>query len=184
MIITILRKPLEGSVAENTLNHSCGAININATRVGTEARTYRGMGNKVGNQENASGSSIYWMSKPPTTKSKREGARGDVVYEVEGRWPANFILIHKEGCELKGTKKINSNPGGGKTKSSIGGQNAYGGGKERVWKNHADEDGKETVEDWDCMELCPVKIIDQQNNGDTSRFFKQFKKGNIHGRND
>lgn len=98
MIITILRKPLEGSVADNTLKHGCGAINIDATRVGTEARTYRGMGNKVGNQENASGSSIYWMSKPPMTKSKREGASGDVVYEVEGRWPANLILTHLEGC--------------------------------------------------------------------------------------
>ena len=99
MIITILRKPLEGSVAENTLKYGCGTINIEATRVGDEARTYRGMGNKVGNQENASGSSIYWMSKPPTTKSKREGASGDIVYEVEGRWPANFILTNGVKCE-------------------------------------------------------------------------------------
>lgn len=99
MIITLLRKPLEGSVADNTLKHGCGAINIEATRVGDEARTYRGMGNKVGNQENASGSSIYWMSKPPTTKSKREGASGDIVYEVEGRWPANFILTNGVKCE-------------------------------------------------------------------------------------
>ena len=33
MIITILRKPLEGSVAENTLKHGCGALSIDATRV-------------------------------------------------------------------------------------------------------------------------------------------------------
>lgn len=120
MIIILLRKPLEGSVAENTLKHGCGAINIDATRVGTEARTYKGMGNKVGNQENASGSSIYWMSKPPTTKNMREGASGDVVYEVEGRWPANFILTHLEGCT------------------------SYG-------------------EDWDCVEGCPVRELDQQS---------------------
>jgi hypothetical protein len=35
MIITILRKPLEGTVAENTLKHGCGALNIDATRVST-----------------------------------------------------------------------------------------------------------------------------------------------------
>lgn len=92
MIITVVRKPFEGGVAENISNHSCGAINISAIRVGNEVRTYRGMGNKVGNQENANGSSIYWMSKPPTTKNKREGASKDVIYEVEGRWPANVIF--------------------------------------------------------------------------------------------
>ena len=63
-----------------------------------------------------------------------------------------------------------------KSATSIGGQNAYGGGKERVGTDYADEDGKETVADWDCEQDCPVKIIDQQSNGDASRFFKQFKK--------
>ena len=33
MIITLLRKPLEGSVADNVLKHGCGALNIDATRV-------------------------------------------------------------------------------------------------------------------------------------------------------
>jgi len=33
VIITILRKPLEGSVADNVLKHGCGAINIDATRI-------------------------------------------------------------------------------------------------------------------------------------------------------
>ena len=36
MIITILRKPLEGTVAENTLKHGCGALNIDDTRVAGE----------------------------------------------------------------------------------------------------------------------------------------------------
>ena len=35
MIITILRKPLEGTVADNALKHGCGAINIDATRIST-----------------------------------------------------------------------------------------------------------------------------------------------------
>ena len=33
MIITLLRKPVEGTVAENTLKHGCGALNVDATRV-------------------------------------------------------------------------------------------------------------------------------------------------------
>jgi hypothetical protein len=158
MIITILRKPLEGSVAENTLKHGCGSINIDSTRVGTEARTYKGMGNKVGNQENADGSSIYWMSKPPTTKSKREGASGNMEFSVEGRWPANFILTHLEGCELRGTKKVKgaiSKPSvGNEAKTSISMNNS----KEGIHRvSHADEDGKETIADWACVEGCPFK---------------------------
>jgi hypothetical protein len=157
MIITILRKPLEGSVADNTLKHGCGAINIDATRVGTEARTYKDMGNKVGNQENASGSSIYWMSKPPTTKSKREGASGDVVHEVEGRWPANFILTHLDGCELKGTKKVKEHQ---KDRSLTDVKTVK---DNEAWVGHADKDGKETVADWACVEGCPVKELDRQS---------------------
>ena len=33
MIITLLRKPPEGSVANNTLEHRCGGLNIDATRI-------------------------------------------------------------------------------------------------------------------------------------------------------
>ena len=60
--------------------------------------------------------------------------------------------------------------------TSIGGLNAYGGGKERVGTDYADEDGKETVADWDCVESCPVKKLNNDDGG-SSRFFKQFKKG-------
>jgi len=40
-IITLLRKPLDGSVADNTLKHGCGGLNIDATRVGIEGDTKR-----------------------------------------------------------------------------------------------------------------------------------------------
>ena len=148
MIITLLRKPLEGTVAENTLKHGCGAINIDATRIdsGREVITTHSQSRKSAHEDKK----IYSQFKGDMETHQTKG-------QERGRWPANFILIHKEKCELKGTKKVKSNPGGGKTKSSIGGQSAYGGGKERVWKNHADEDGKETVLDWDCVEDCPVQ---------------------------
>lgn len=85
MIITLLRKPLEGSVADNALKHGCGSINIDATRVGTEARTYRGSG-KSNQVYSESGAGML------------NGRGKDMVFSVEGRWPANFILTHLEGC--------------------------------------------------------------------------------------
>ena len=164
MIITILRKFLQGSIVENTLKYGCGAINIDSTRVGTEARTYKGMGNKVGNHENADGSSVYWMAKPPTRKAKREGASSDTVYEVNGRWPANFVLIHKEDCELKGTKKVNSN-GHWTQKANIGKFYEGGWSHQEIDEGNkmSDGQGKETVADWDCAEGCPVVELDRQS---------------------
>jgi len=80
-IITLLRKPLEGSVAENTLKQGCGGINVDATRVGTENRI----------NPSASENRIYGQFKG----AEREGR------DCVGRWPANFVLSHSEGCVLK-----------------------------------------------------------------------------------
>ena len=90
MIITLLRKPLEGSVADNTLKHGCGALNIDATRVGAESRTYKGSGKSE---------MVYSESRAGMS----DGRGKDMEFSVEGRWPANFILTHLDGCELKGT---------------------------------------------------------------------------------
>jgi len=87
-IITLLRKPLEGSVADNTLKHGCGGVNIDATRVGTEARTYKGSG-------------VSEMVYSESRAGMSDGRGRDMEFSVEGRWPANFILTHLEGCVLK-----------------------------------------------------------------------------------
>lgn len=70
--IIVARKPLEGTVAENCLRYGTGALNIDASRVGTDSttvNTYAGRGpfgaSQVGNE---------YVSK-----------------QVVGRWPANLI---------------------------------------------------------------------------------------------
>ena len=87
MIVTILRKNIDGTVADNTLEHGCGGLNIDATRVGNDVMVSRSMGSLgVMHDDN-------WESKPiePT--------------ESNGRWPANFILTFREGetetCPVK-----------------------------------------------------------------------------------
>lgn len=204
MIITLLRKPLEGSVADNALKHGCGSINIGATRVGTEARSYKGSG-KSNQVYSESGAGML------------DGRGKEMEFSVEGRWPANFILNHLEGCELRGTKKVKGSVGedskGDEAKTGISMNNSTG-GIHRV--SHADEDGKKEVADWACADGCPVKELDQQSghlksttrkptgnpiyptsntsvtwnannvmditqrgfndDGGASRFFKQFKK--------
>jgi hypothetical protein len=189
MIITLLRKPLEGSVAENTLQHGCGAINIDATRVTTT--------------DNLNGGAY---AENPT----------ELVGEYEqpsGRWPANFMLTHLEGCKLVGTKKVKSD-GNHTYKTPQDGGTIKLGLKDLPSKGnpHADEDGKKDVADWACVEGCLVQELDRQSGhlksgkmgaesyqmwgvngiygggkehpatyygdeGGASRFFMQFKKG-------
>lgn len=78
--ITVARKPLIGTVAENVLTHGTGALNIEGCRVGADGGTAKG--------------------SRPTGKSKGiYGAGLHGACEIKkleaGRWPAN--LIHDGG---------------------------------------------------------------------------------------
>jgi site-specific DNA-methyltransferase (adenine-specific) len=72
--ITVARKPLIGTVAENVLQHGTGAINVDGCRVGEREREqFTGIKN---GRINAYGDYFY--------------AKGEKALPV-GRWPANFI---------------------------------------------------------------------------------------------
>lgn len=69
---------------------------------------------------------------------------------VKRRWPANTILSHSDECVLVGERKVKAN-------GAIGADTA-----------------PETVEAWECVDGCPVKILDEQSGnlgGGASRFF-------------
>lgn len=86
--ITIARKPLDGTVASNSIKYGTGGINIDASRIGHES----------------------------TLRNSNEGTNGDgwrmgttphVNGSDAGRWPANLILQHRtesweceEGCPV------------------------------------------------------------------------------------
>ena len=80
--ITVARKPLDGTVAENVLAHGTGALNVDGCRVGTET---------VRTQHTAKrdGSGPGWH--PVATGESTERS---------GRWPAN--LIHDGSEEVVG----------------------------------------------------------------------------------
>jgi len=72
--ITVARKPLIGTVAENVLQHGTGAINVDGARVGKREKE-QFIGAKSGTV-NSYGNYFYEKSKTPLP---------------DGRWPANFI---------------------------------------------------------------------------------------------
>lgn len=90
-IITILRKPLDKTIVNNVLTHGCGGINIDDCRVGDVVQDTSKNGRKSDSHKN----SVY-------QSGLKDNVDGGITV---GRWPSNFVLIHLEGCELKGTKK-------------------------------------------------------------------------------
>jgi len=73
--IVVARKPVEGTVANNVLTYGTGALNIDATRIGTEV--------------------ISVHNAPKGTFAGGDAERGsdtDSYRQHEGRWPANIIL--------------------------------------------------------------------------------------------
>ena len=166
MIITILRKPLDGSVAENTLKHGCGAINIDDTRVGDIVQDT----SKNGRSPNSHKATVF-------QSGLKDNFEGKIT---TGRWPANFILIHKDSCELKGTKKVKSD-GHWTQKANIGKFYEGGWSHQEIDEGNkmSDEDGKETVANWDCEQDCPVKELDRQSGVSKSPNSYVRKSGNV-----
>jgi site-specific DNA-methyltransferase (adenine-specific) len=81
--VTMARKPLIGTVAENVLEYGTGAINVDGSRIGTDGGTRR---EGKADRPNDAG----W-----------ENMRGHGVAEINmGRWPAN--LIHDGSEEVTG----------------------------------------------------------------------------------
>ena len=86
--ITVARKPLEGTVAENVLAHGTGGINVEGCRVGTD--------------ENLNGGA-YSPSSDGMSQNEVYGRyykRPGEYSQPAGRWPAN--LIHDGSDEVVG----------------------------------------------------------------------------------
>ena len=110
--ITVARKPLISTVAENVLAHGTGALNIDGCRVGAEKATGWGGG----------GSKLY--------EGGLSRESGEARLQDAGRWPAN--LIHDGSDEVlagfpetsqQGSKKLKDCPsdtfGGGSKDSTF-----------------------------------------------------------------
>jgi site-specific DNA-methyltransferase (adenine-specific) len=79
--ITVARKPLIGTVAENVLQHGTGAINVDGGRVGTEDNLNGGAYNTNGTSKK----DLLDATNYATKVMNRE------FVQLKGRWPANFI---------------------------------------------------------------------------------------------
>jgi site-specific DNA-methyltransferase (adenine-specific) len=80
--IVLARKPLIGTVAANVLTHGTGALNIDASRIGTEQTVTSRNGNSGGNGAYGKDERVFERVNPP------------------GRWPANILLDEEAAAML------------------------------------------------------------------------------------
>jgi len=157
-IIVFAMKPLDKNFANNALKHGVAGINIDGCRIGTTGGSTTPSGMDRYNASNASKGyrpSEYQQGEPPAPKQS-------------GRWPANVVLQHHPDCIQNGMKKVKgSRPPTPFTESDTTGD-IYGKYAKRSQVQHADEDGTETVEDWDCHPDCPTQLFPETKSGKLS----------------
>lgn len=93
LVITIARKPLNGTVAANAMVWGCGGINIDASRIGYSA------------DEPDSGANFYRNRDLAMPENRTNYFRGDdgVVKSIPskvGRWPSNMLLSPEAAIAL------------------------------------------------------------------------------------
>jgi site-specific DNA-methyltransferase (adenine-specific) len=106
--IIVARKPLAGTVAQNVLAHGTGALNIDATRVGTGGHLKWAAPRGMGFQRDVDYS---------TDSGRQSGANSADV----GRWPANVVLDETAAAELDRQSGYSTSPA-----SVTGGANRTG----------------------------------------------------------
>jgi len=157
--IIIARKPLEKklTVAKNVLKHGVGAINIDGCRVGSEAITVNGVGNK-------------WVENNPHGQRTGKSVKGANTTNI-GRFPANVILSHSDGCvkvgETEDTFAANDKDKGFFEKPSS---------MLFMDKNYKHKKATTVREVYECVDGCPTKILDGQSG--TTKSSKRGSKYN------
>jgi hypothetical protein len=152
--LVVTRKPLEGSVVENVLRHGTGALNIDGSRI------------KTGDSLNGGAYADNSIGRHDGDENWRLKAQGSDAYvQPQGRYPANLALIHNEDCEIVGKKKVATGMATFKNTEDGSNMDSYSGGFKRQTHGeygHADEDGTETIDEWECSEGCAVKELGNQ----------------------
>jgi len=113
--IIVARKPLDGTVAANVLNHGTGGINVDGCRIGTDdCRVFRPPDSGLG----AFGKHGRY--------GKAKGVPNGVTSSPSGRWPAN--LVHDGSEEVVGLFPQGGASGvaSGPTRGKLGTQGRYG----------------------------------------------------------
>ena len=169
--IVLARKPLDGTMVENVTRWGVGPIAIDACRIGF-ASDGDERESKTKNDHEAFASGARGQA---TAFSAHTAPRAS--YAAPGRWPANLLLSHADGCVPRGTRRVNGSAPGGPSPGHRGNGFEHANGRGPSPRFYADADGKETVEAYECVSDCPIAMMDAQSGVTTSVASKDEKPG-------
>ena len=149
-IVIVARKPLSmGTVAANVLKYGCGSLNIDACRI-----SVGGQETPVTNHARSADAAVSKGRFGDSVAQETHQTAGQAL----GRWPANLILQHLEGCVQAGTRDVKGITGGtGNHAGTVYGARTNIGAPVQ---DYAGVDGSESVADWHCVAGCPVAELD------------------------
>ena len=187
--IVLAQKPREGTYANNCMKHGVGGLNINDCRIGYNGEVpnvggrakhgrgdgygYKAMGDAIEpNTEgrfpanlvlsHSEGCVKVGDNQPiyvPNNKNKvwGKGMGGGAWDETKGRFPANLVLSHSDGCvkvgEADDSFAVNDKDKGSfETPSSMLFMN----------KNFKHKEATIIRDVYDCVDDCPVRLLDEQ----------------------
>jgi len=154
--IHVLRKPCsESTVAGNVLKFGCGAINVDATRIQMTLKD-----REVITSMGGFGSEGWANTTSPTYNTnnpKNPMVRTPAIAHSQGRWPANLVLQHLDGCEQTGTRE----EAGYSVNRFTDGAKPFGGGAGHPYES--EQVPPSTVPVWACAPGCPVAALDAQS---------------------
>jgi DNA modification methylase len=157
--IVVAQKPLDGTYVNNALEHGVAGYNIDGSRIGTTKRAPGGL------SRNKDGGGVSWSGSVDGSLNNETGEEDGHNPNI-GRYPTNVVLSHTEECVCKGTKTVKGHKlqytESEESKGEGGFSEGWTGRPQGVNLGYGDADGNETVEDWECSDECPVKILDEQ----------------------
>jgi hypothetical protein len=143
-VVSVIRKPFEGSATQNIVTNECGGLNIDATRIGG---VFVSSG---GNNFDA------WRSGEGRADRPFQHGQSTASF-VSGRWPANLMLVHTPLCVFEGHVKQK----GYTINRWTDGAKPFGGGAGHDYAGQQQNDLN--VESWKCHPTCPVAHMDSQS---------------------
>lgn len=153
--IIVAMKPIDDTFANNALTHGVAGLWIDGTRIGNDIVGWGG------------GNGFRYTHRAASTNGMGTGP----PCPVEGRWPPNVILSHADGCKLIGTRKAK----GRVINRFVEGMKPFGHGEGCEYKSVSCSD--DVIEEWECVDGCPVKELEDQTRYTTDgagKFFPQF----------
>ena len=150
--IHVLRKPCSrdtGTVAANVLKYGCGGLNIDASRISGGVGYADEVARNIASFAQLQAKSPGWKNSSPY-KPNVDGA-------LKGRWPANVVFQHLDGCKQTGTRE---EPGYSVNRFTDGAK-PFGGGAGHPYES--EHVPPSTVPVWACAEGCPVAALDAQS---------------------